>query len=435
MPPDHSTAILIVEDDNDTAAYLNIGLQRSGYRIAGIAKNGADALRLAETTLPDAIIMDILLPGEIDGIEAAGRIRARRDVPILYLTAHTDPALFERARITDPSAYLIKPFTARELQLAIELAIQRHLLTKQREQSLLTRIAGLLETMTDGFVALDHDWRYIFVNQRAGEILNRQPAMLIGKSLWDEFPELFGQPLQHAYQRVMQGRQPEQIEAYYAPWERWFENRIFPTEDGISIYFQEITERKRAEQQLAVANQRLQALSASLLKVQEDERRTLARELHDELGQSLTALKLTLQSLGLRPETAALQGQINTAVSIADTALTQARQMSLNLRPPQLDDLGLPAAIRWTLSRQADLAGLSAHFSTEDVPEKLPETLAIACYRITQEALTNVLRHARAKKSGSACSARETSCSSKCRTTVPASTRCKPLPGLAAWAC
>lgn len=435
MPPDHSTAILIVEDDNDTAAYLNIGLQRSGYRIAGIAKNGADALRLAETTLPDAIIMDILLPGEIDGIEAAGRIRARRDVPILYLTAHTDPALFERARITDPSAYLIKPFTARELQLAIELAIQRHLLTKQREQSLLTRIAGLLETMTDGFVALDHDWRYIFVNQRAGEILNRQPAMLIGKSLWDEFPELFGQPLQHAYQRVMQGRQPEQIEAYYAPWERWFENRIFPTEDGISIYFQEITERKRAEQQLAVANQRLQALSASLLKVQEDERRTLARELHDELGQSLTALKLTLQSLGLRPETAALQGQINTAVSIADTALTQARQMSLNLRPPQLDDLGLPAAIRWTLSRQADLAGLSAHFSTEDVPEKLPETLAIACYRITQEALTNVLRHARAKKVRVRLQRKETSCSSKCRTTVPASTRCKPLPGLAAWAC
>lgn len=398
MPPDHSTAILIVEDDNDTAEYLSIGLQRSGYRIAGIAKNGTDALRLAETTLPDAIIMDILLPGEIDGIEVASRIRARRDVPILYLTAHTDPALFERARITDPSAYLIKPFTTRELQLAIELAIQRHLLTKQREQSLLTRIAGLLETMTDGFIALDRDWRYIFVNNRAGEILNRQPAMLIGKSLWDEFPELVEQPLQHAYRRVMQGRQPEQIEAYYAPWERWFENRIFPTEDGISIYFQEITERKRAEQQLAVANQRLQALSARLLQVQEEERRTLARELHDELGQSLTALKLTLQSLGLRPETAALQGQINTAVSIADTALTQARQMSLNLRPPQLDDLGLPAAIRWTLGRQADLAGLSAHFSAADVPDELPEALAIACYRISQEALTNVLRHARAGK-------------------------------------
>lgn len=398
MPPDHSTAILIVEDDSNTADYLNLGLQRSGYRVAGIAKNGMDALRLAETTLPDAIIMDILLPGEIDGIEAASRIRAKRDVPILFLTAHTDPALFERARITDPSAYLIKPFNAREMQLAIELAIQRHLLAKQREQSLLTRIAGLLETMTDGFVALDHDWRYLFVNNRAGEILNREPTMLLGKSLWDEFPEMVGHTLQLAYQRVMEGRQPEQIEAYYAPWERWFENRIFPTEDGISIYFQEITERKNAEHQLATANQRLQALSASLLKVQEDERRTLARELHDELGQSLTALKITLQSLGLRPETAALQGQINTAVNIADTALTQARQMSLNLRPPQLDDLGLPAAIRWTLGRQADLAGLSTHFSAEDVPDQLPEALAIACYRITQEALTNVLRHAKAKK-------------------------------------
>lgn len=395
--PDHPATILIVEDDPDTAAYLALHLRRSGYRVAGVAHNGLEALRLAQTTRPDAIIMDIVLPGEIDGIEAANRIRAEREVPILYLTAYVNPKLFERARSTDPSAYLLKPFNERELLLAIELAIERHHLSTQREQSWRTRIASVLETMTDGFVVLDRDWRYVYMNRRAGELFNRAPELMIGKMIWDEFPEGVGQPFYHAYQRVMHERVALQIEDHYAPWDRWFENRIFPSEDGICIYFQDITERKRAERLLTLTNQRLQALSASLLTVQEEERRALARELHDELGQSLTALKITLQSLGLRPETAALQAQINTAVGIADTALTQARQMSLNLRPPQLDDLGLAAAIRWNLARQAGLAGLHPQFAVDDVPAELPEPVAIACYRISQEAMTNVLRHAHAR--------------------------------------
>lgn len=396
MAPATPVAILIVEDDPDTAAYLKLHLQHSGYRVAGLARNGLEALRLVQTTVPDAIIMDIVLPGEMDGIETAQRIRSQRELPVLYLTANADPELFERARITDPSAYLLKPFNPRELQLAIELAIQRHRLTLQREQSWRTRIGSVLESMTDGFVVLDRDWRYVYMNRRAGELFNRSPELMIGKMIWDEFPEGVGQPFYHAYQRVMRERLAEQIEDYYAPWDRWFENRIFPSEDGISIYFQEITERKRVERQLALTNQRLQALSASLLTVQEEERRRLARELHDELGQSLTALKITLQSLGLRPETAALKEQIDTAVSIADAALAQARQMSLNLRPPQLDDLGLAAAIRWNLGRQAALAGLSTHFAVQDLPASLPEPVTIACYRIAQEALTNVLRHAHA---------------------------------------
>ena len=396
--PDPPPAVLIVEDDQETARYLTLHLQQSGYRIAGVAHSGLEALHLARTTLPDAIIMDIVLAGDIDGIEAANRIRAEREVPILFLTALADPALFERARVTDPSAYLLKPFNPRELRLAIELAIQRHRQSMRREQNYLTRIGSVLETMTDGFVVLGHDWRYVYMNRRAGELFNRAPELMIGRKIWDEFPEGVGQPFYHAYQRVMHERVALQIEEHYAPWDRWFENRIFPSEDGISIYFQEITERKRAERQLALVNQRLQALSASLLTVQEQERRSLARELHDEIGQSLTALKITLQSLGLRPETVALQAQINTAVGIADSALTQARQMSLNLRPPQLDDLGLAAAIRWNLGRQAGLAGLQPQFAVDDAPAHLPEPLAIACYRIAQEAMTNVLRHAHARK-------------------------------------
>ncbi len=397
MPPDHPATILIVEDDLSLAAYLDLHLRQHGYRIAGIAHNGFEALRLAETARPDAIIMDIVLPGEIDGIEAADRIRRHRQVPVLYLTAYADPKLFARAKISDPSAYLLKPFNERELHLAIDLAIQRQRLTTQREQAFLTRIGNLLETMTDGFIVLGPDWRFVYVNQRAGELFNRTSSMLIGTVIWEEFPEAVGDAFYHSFQRVMRERVAGQIEGYFKPWDRWFECRIFPSDDGISVYIVEVTERKLAERRLAQAGKRLQALSARLLRVQEDERRALARELHDELGQSLTALKIVLQSLGMGPESRPLQEQIESAVSIADAALKQARQMSLNLRPPQLDDLGLSAAIRWNLGRQAALSGLTGHFSAIDVPDELSEAVAISCYRISQEALTNALRHAHAR--------------------------------------
>jgi len=167
----------------------------------------------------------------------------------------------------------------------------------------------------------------------------------------------------------------------------------------ILAVFRDITERRLVEKDLAAANQRLLALSARLLQVQEEERRTLARELHDEIGQSLTALKITLQSLSFRPRTKDLHIhiQIGAAVSITDTVLKQVRQMSLDLRPAQLDDLGLPAAIRWNLERQSRLAGFAAHFAADGVPADLPEPTSIACYRISQEAITNTIKHARAR--------------------------------------
>ncbi|MGE5385512.1 MAG: PAS domain S-box protein [Betaproteobacteria bacterium] len=184
---------------------------------------------------------------------------------------------------------------------------------------------------------------------------------------------------------------------------RWMHTESQPTlqANGDVIWSgvqMDVTDRRQMENELAEANQRLQALSTRLLQVQEEERRTLARELHDEIGQSLTALKITLQSLNMRPETEALRQQIDMAIGVTDTALKQARQMSLDLRPAQLDDLGLPAAIRWNLERQCSLAGLAPHFSADGIPARMAEPVSIACYRISQEAITNVIRHARATR-------------------------------------
>jgi PAS domain S-box-containing protein len=161
--------------------------------------------------------------------------------------------------------------------------------------------------------------------------------------------------------------------------------------------FHDITLRRAAEKELRAANHRLTALSARLLKIQEEERRNLAHELHDEIGQSITAQKIVLQTLCIGQKNSTFCDQIAAVIRITDTVLNQVRRISLDLRPAQLDDLGLPAAIRWNLMRQSRLAGFVPHFSAMDVPAVLPESIAIACYRISQEALTNAIRHGHAQ--------------------------------------
>ena len=127
--------ILIVEDDPDTARMLEYWLRANGYQHIGTAASGHEAIALADTGQPDLVLMDIVLSGELDGIETAGILLERHDIPVLYLTALTDEALFERARTTSPAAYLTKPFNERELGRAVEVALDRHALLRQLKAS------------------------------------------------------------------------------------------------------------------------------------------------------------------------------------------------------------------------------------------------------------------------------------------------------------
>ena len=112
-------------------------------------------------------------------------------------------------------------------------------------------IKSVIERVSDGFVALDSNWCYTYVNARAARMLQREdPEELIGKHIWTEYPEGIGQPFHQAYLQAIETQQPVIFEEYYEPWDLWFENRVFPSEDGLSIYFTEITVRKKAEEAL-----------------------------------------------------------------------------------------------------------------------------------------------------------------------------------------
>ena len=108
----------------------------------------------------------------------------------------------------------------------------------------------ILDRITDAFVALDANWHYTYVNRKAAEIFGRKPEELIGKHIWTEFPEGVGQPFYHAYYKAMDEQRHIEIQEYYPPYKRWVENRIYPSPDGLSIFFQDITGRKQSEQRL-----------------------------------------------------------------------------------------------------------------------------------------------------------------------------------------
>ena len=181
------------------------------------------------------------------------------------------------------------------------------------------------------------------------------------------------------------------------------DGREFPAEASISqialdderfysVILRDLTDREAARQALEQSAARLQRLSLRLVRVQEQEQRRLARELHDGLGQVLTATKLrVLASLERAPELAA-------AVESLDQMLQQVRTMSLNLRPSMLDDLGLAATLRWYLNQQSTLGKFAVELDIKDLEQRLDADSETAAYRIVQEAITNVLRHAGARK-------------------------------------
>ncbi len=161
----------------------------------------------------------------------------------------------------------------------------------------------------------------------------------------------------------------------------------------------DISERNAATQALAEAFRTLKLLSARLLNAQEVERRSIANELHDEIGQALTAVNLKLHVLGKRlANGTATAEDVAACMAIGDHALAQVRNLSLNLRPPQLDLMGLEAALRWLLTTRTEASALNTHLVARLEPEGRSAQIDITCFRLVQEALNNAIKHAHARQ-------------------------------------
>ena len=149
-------------------------------------------------------------------------------------------------------------------------------------------------------------------------------------------------------------------------------------------------------EQVRASRERLQKLSGSLLRAQEDERRGIARELHDEIGQALTSIQLNFQSIEPLHQNPHASTALSENMAIIEGVLQQVRDLSLNLRPSVLDDFGLVPALNWLVKRQPRGAGLAIEFSADEIEPRPAAEIETVCFRVAQEALTNIVRHAHA---------------------------------------
>jgi PAS domain S-box-containing protein len=281
------------------------------------------------------------------------------------------------------------------------------LLPQPAEQRLKTseiRYRRLFEAAQDGILILNADTGEIDdVNPYLTNMLGYSRAQLLGKKLWEISPakDVFAslarfRELQRAGSVRYDDLPLETITGRRIEVE--FVSNVYRVNGGkvIQCNVRNITERKLAEKRHREYSHKLEVLSRQLVEAQETERRNIARELHDEIGQALTVIELNLQAM-MRSPAKAERRRLEECLSVVERVLAQVQDISLNLRPSLLDDLGLEPALRWTTDRQAALVGLEVQFHAERLGRRLDPVIETACFRIAQEALTNVVRHARAK--------------------------------------
>ena len=255
---DQPARIVVVEDERVVALDIRTHLQRSGYTVPAVYPSGEEAIANIETDAPDLVLLDIRLQGDLDGVETAERIQASYGIPFILLTAYADDQTLERAKTSQPFAYIIKPFDERELRTAIVIALYRH----RMEQALAERqelLDTTLRSITDGVVVTDVNGKIEFVNDVALQLSDETEDAVAGATFGDVFQF---EPISHQFA-------PKGSISRYAcllvrkgqdhtPVELMQSERVSPTGVGGYVYvLRDISERLEVERALADREEQL----------------------------------------------------------------------------------------------------------------------------------------------------------------------------------
>jgi len=300
------TNIILVEDEGLVAQDLKRRLEQAGYNVPLIADTAVGALLGVEHLRPQLVLMDIRLRGPQDGIETADQIRRRFQVPVMYVTAHADKETLERARITEPFGYIVKPFHNVDFRAQIEMALWKH----QMEQKLRISEAWLSATfrnVADALIATDRDGNIAFMNTHAAVLTGWDWREAKAKPLlevFQVFEESTGLPAVHPIEALYDGREVTTDPRTFELRPRDGKNLVYVEAElsanrddesllGIIVVFRDITERRRAEKQ----NLRLQKMNSLAL---------MAIGLGRELAESQAVIDQTLQQLIARSKGSSL---------------------------------------------------------------------------------------------------------------------------------
>lgn len=346
-----NTTILIVEDEAIVAADLAGKLGHLGYEIAGTAERGEEAIELACRLKPDVVLMDIRLKGEMDGIDAAEAIRAKIDLPVIYLTAHSDAATLERAKVSQPFGYILKPFEERELATNIEMAIYKHQSERiMREQREWLRVT--LSSIGDAVITCDTGSKVTFLNPVAEALTGWASGEAVNHPIQEVFRlvnEQTRQPSENPASRVLREGRPKILANHTSLLTK--DGREIPIEDsaapildaggkviGVVLVFHDVTEKRRAQEALQRSHDELETKVAErTAELREKDQLLLQQSRQAAMGemigniahqwrQPLNTLALIFGTLPVLQETGELSREM--LVSLEQKAMELIQHMS-----------------------------------------------------------------------------------------------------------
>lgn len=510
---------MIVEDEMIVSKNLELQLKDLEFNVIASTNSGEEAIELCKIINPDCILMDIKLSGELDGIQTATIIKHQKDIPIIYLTAFADDEILEKAKITDPFGYLLKPFDIRDLKKTIEIALYKHKLENQLRQSeekfrilfncsplgnVLYEENGKIVDTNPAFLDMlgfekeevieRNIWNLIYGKDKVltkpgdldGYIIETQIKQRNGNNIWVKIsissiylPHLPDKYFLGVVEDITLKRQSEEVltkselrlrqlvenlpagavyldgNSFYFNQEAetitgfnnseiknlddWFSN-IYPDHTDLirSYYLKDrregfksprvveittkdkekrqvefiahlfssgevwimidITNKVKAEQELLRSRDQLKKLTEHLQTAREEERAKIAREVHDDLGQSLTALKMDLVWLHKNKnlQEHAVSEKLNGMLEVINNSIKTLQRIGTELRPKLLDDLGLISALEWQATEFQKRSGIKCVINLLNEDVKLNSNSSLTVFRIFQEALTNIGRHSNA---------------------------------------
>lgn len=412
----HPLRLLLVEDSADDAELVIVELSLAGFEVVAARVESAPEMEAAlQSQTWDAIISDYNLPA-FSAEAALSTIQASKiDLPFIIVSGHIGEKNAVALMKAGAHDFVMKgklarlaPALRRELREAA-MRRERHE-AHERIEANEKLLRAMSSAMGDGILMQDRDSRLMFMNPEAEHLLGWSEVELAQMNIHDTIHSALGNGMPHPRDAcpILNVSQTGSVYRCYDDVFVCRNGTLLPVsyvvtpivEQGDIVatvtVFQDITARKQMENELRESRGQLRALSTFLQTVREEERKHIARELHDELGQALTALKIDLDWLEARhvAQDAKVAGKLQSMGQVLGKTVESVRRIAEDLRPGMLDDLGLAAAIEWQVEQFQERTGIRCELVMNRDEFELDDRVATSVFRIIQEALTNVARHA-----------------------------------------
>lgn len=327
---------------------------------------------------------------DLDRVVAAGRAATERAVEVEFrvqlprsdahlLRARVFPLHGRNGEVTAVMG-IAKDITAAEGSERLRKELSRARDERDQAKSSEGELRAIMDRITDGFFAIDREWRILYVNQRFEELLQLRAEDILGKTLLDVFPEARGSVFHVEYQRAFQNNVTVEFEGFWEPLQAWYEIHAYPSDEGLSVFLHDVTEKRRLEMELVEATAR--------------ERRRVGAELHDSVGQKLTGASLLIRALEARVAAGATvePSEVGSIAGVMSELVAEVRRISRGLFPVELDEQDLPAALDNLAREVEELFNASCHTRLSEGIRFSPET-EVHILRIAQELITNAVKH------------------------------------------